>query len=328
MQQKLINLRAKSGVLLPLALACIAGGTLAAPSVVSAQDRGRDRRDDTRDRNSDSRDRNSDSRNRGNDRAGDSRDRHEAPGNESRRVRDESHVRFTHSDEGRRFDNGVTLRRGATYTDHRFDAYFPHRTYSYPHYAVGRDAGRVVISPFSFYVGIFPPYIERSAVIIAAPRRVFIDVPIYARGEYRTYGEGRDDYYLNHREDDRWRDNADLKRAVYDMEDAFRNDDIALLAPLTDPSANISVFARGRYEYSLNPNDYLDMTRDFLRNARTTGFTAYRVHPRANGVYQVFAKHSYQDQSGVSRAVYLCIVLERVNDRWTITQVDTSPARS
>ena len=315
MRHKTIKFRAGTGALLPLALACVTGLSLAAPSVASAQDRGRDRGGDRRD----------DSRDRGNDRSNDRRD---VSRDEVRRTRDESRVRFTHSDEGRRFDNGVTLRRGATYTDRRFDAYFPNHYYSYPHYAVGRDAGRVVISPFSFYVGIFPPYIERSAVIVAAPRHVFIDVPIYVHGDYRAYGEGRDDYYLNHREDDRWRDDPDLKRAVYDMEDAFRNDDIALLAPLTDPAANISVFAKGRYEYSLNPNDYLDMTRDFLRSAHTTNFSAYRVHPRGNGVYQVFAKHSYQDQSGVSRTVYLCIVLERVNDRWTITQVDTSPARS
>ena len=317
MQTKLTNLRARTGMIIPLALACVAGVSLSAPSAVYAQDRGRDRGGDSRDRGGDLR-----------DRGGDSRDRRDTGREEGRRQRDETRARFTHSDEGRRFDNGVTLRRGAPIADHRFDAYFPHHYYSYPHYAFSRDAGRAVISPFSFYVGIFPPFIDRSAVIIAAPRHVFIDVPIYVHGEYRAYGDGRDDYYLNHREDDRWRDDPDLKRAVYDMEDAFRNDDIALLAPLTDPAANISIFAKGRFEYSLNPNDYLDMTRDFLRSAHTTGFTAYRVHPRDRGVYQVFARHTYQDQNGQSRTVYLCVVMERINDRWTITQIDTSPARS
>jgi hypothetical protein len=312
MKIKPVNYCAKIRALMPLALVCVAGVTLASPSVVYAQDRShdRDRRDDSRDRRDDSRDRHDDTRDAG------------------RRQRDESHVRFTHSAEERRFDNGVTLRRSAPVADHRFDAYFPHHYYSYPHYAVGRDAGRVVISPFSLYVGIFPPYIERSAVVIAAPRHVFIDVPIYVHGDYRPYGEGRDDYYLNHREDDRWKDDPDLRRAVYDLEDAFRNEDIALLAPLTDPAANIAIFAKGRYQYALAPNDYLDMTRDFLRSAHTTGFTAYRVHSRASGVDQVFARHTYQDQNGQSHTVYLCLVMERINDRWTITQIDTSPAHS
>lgn len=242
------------------------------------------------------------------------------------RTRDEERVRFTHSQNERRFDNGVALRRGAAFTDRRFDAYFPNHYYSYPHYAMGRDYGRVVASPFSFYAGIFPPFIDRSAVIIAAPSRVFIDVPHYVHGDYHPYG-AMDDYYINRRSDDRWKDDPDLRRAVYDLEDSFRNEDIALLAPLTDPSVNISVFAKGRYQYSLAPNDYLNMTRDFPRSAHTTNFNAYRVRAKAPGIYQLLARHDYQDQSGQTRTVYLDMIVQRINDRWTLTQVDTSPAR-
>ena len=288
-----------------LALVCALGATLALPGAVNAQDRGRGGRDEGR--------------------SDGGRGRDEGRGDRSR-TRDEEHARFTHSQDERRFDNGIALRRGATFTDHRFDAYFPHHYYSYPHYALGRDVGRVVISPFSFYVGIFPPYIDRSAVIISAPSRVFIDVPIYTHGDYRPYGGARDDYYLNRADDNRWKDDPDLRRAVYDLEDSFRNEDIALLAPLTDPAVNISVFAKGRYQYSLAPNDYLDMTRDFLRSAHTTNFTAYRVHPKAPGIYQVLARHDYQDTNGQTRTVYLDMIVQRINDRWTLTQVDTSPA--
>jgi hypothetical protein len=254
-------------------------------------------------------------------------DRHDSRG-ERRRERDDDHVRFTHSLDERRFDNGVALRRGVTVTDRRFDAYFPHHVYSYPHYVLTREPGRVVVSPFSFYVGVFPPYIERSAVIVAAPPRVFIDVPIYVHDDYQPAGgSGGGGYYLNRRDDDnRWKDDPELSDAVYNLEDTFRNDDIALLAPLTDPNANIAIFTKGRYQYSLPANDYLDMTRDFLRSAHTTTFAAYRVHRKAPGVYQVFARHTYQDQDGTSHTVYLCIVLQRLNDRWTITQIDSSPA--
>lgn len=185
----------------------------------------------------------------------------------------------------------------------------------------------MILSPFSFYVGIFPPYIDRSAVIIAAPRHVYIDVPIYVHDEYRPYPDSGDNYYLSRHSDDRWKDNLELKDAVYDLEDAFRNEDIALLTHLTDSTTNIAIFTKGHYEYSLNPDDYLDMTRDFLRNAHTTEFSAYRVHAKARNVYQVFVRHTYQDQDGQNRTVYLCVVLERINDRWTITQIDTSPAR-
>jgi hypothetical protein len=307
MQTNPINLRAKTRVLLSLTAACLAGLALTAPSVVSAQDR----RGDSQDGHS----------------SGRSQDRRDDSHGDRHRDRDESRVKFTHSDAERHFDNGVVLRRGAPIADKRLDAYFPHHYYSYPHYLVSREPGRAILSPFSFYVGVFPPYIDRSAVIVSIPGRVFIDVPIYTHGDYQIYGGGRDSYYLNRGGDDnRWKDDKDLSSSVYDLEDTFRNEDIGLLAPLTDPGVNIAVFSKGHYQYSLNPNDYLDMTRDFLRSVHTTEFTAYRVHRKSSSVYQVFAKHTYTDQDGASRTVYQCIVLERLRNRWTITQIDSSPA--
>ena len=299
MQTNPRKFRANTGVLMSLALTCFTGIALAAPSAVYAQDH----RDDHADRRDDSHG-----------------DRH--------RDRDESRVKFTHSEEERHFDNGVVLRHSTAVSDKRLEAYFPHHYYSYPHYIVSREPGRAVVSPFGLYIGVFPPYIDRSAVVIATPRSVFIDVPIYVHGDYQIAAVGGGDaYYLNRRPDDtRWKDDKDLSNSVYDLEDTFRNEDIGLLAPLTDPSVNIAIFSKGHYQYSLNPNDYLDMTRDFLRSVHTTDFNAYRVHRKNSSVYQVFAKHTYTDQDGASRTVYQCIVLERVRGRWTITQIDSSPA--
>src|SRR5205085_9273092 len=121
---------------------------------------------------------------------------------------------------------------------------------------------------------------------------IFIEIPIYVGGEYHGYSEPRDGYYLNRRDDDRWRDDRELRRAVYDFEDAFRESDITLLTPLTDPGTKLAIFARGHYEYSIEPNDYLDMTRDFMRSSHTTGFEVYKVRYRSSGPYQLFAKHS------------------------------------
>lgn len=311
MQTKHIPFRFTSGVAMSMALACIGGVTLVSPSAVYAQDRRDDHRDDHRD------DRRTGHRD---DRPDDRRDMHA----ERRRARDERHVEFTRSAEERRFDNGVVLHRSVAHVDSRFDVFFPHHVYSYPHYALTRASGRAVVSPFGFYVGIFPPYIDRTAVVFSAPSRVYIDLPVYVRGDYQYNPSG---YYLDRRGDDeRWKEDRDLRDTVYDLEDTFRNEDIGLLAPLTDPHSDIAIFSRGRYQYSLNPNDYLDMTRDFLRAVHTVEFTAYRVHRRAPGVYQVFARHVYREQDGDEKTVYQVIVLEQLHNRWTITQIDSSPA--
>ncbi len=303
-------------IVISAAAVTAAAGALSVGAVgpAAAQDRGRDR-DSRSDR-----------------RTGDRDDRRTSDRDDHRRGRDDDHVRFTHSEEGRRFDRGIELRRGTVVRDRHVDYFFPHHYVSYPHYVYSRPSVSIgidiVASPFHFFFGTFPPYIERRHVILAPPPRVYIEVPIYVGNTYRGYGDGRGDYYLNRRaDDDRWRDDPEVRRAVYDLEDAFRNEDITLLANLTDPGTKIAIFARGHYDYSLEPNDYLDMTRDFLRGSHTTGYETYRVHRRSAGVYQVFSKHSYRDPDGKTRLVYICTVIERIGGRWSITQIDTSPDR-
>src|SRR5262249_25064686 len=205
------------------------------------QDRSRDRRDG---RDSD---------------RGPRRDRDDNRRSDERTRKDDRRIEFTHSREGRRLDNGVVLRRGTVYTDRHFDRFFPHHYYSYPHYAGPGVSVDVVLSPFHFYYGTFPPYISRSHVFVAPPTLVYIDVPIYVGGAYHGYDDRRDDYYLSRRrDDDRWRNEPGLRRAVYDLEDGFRDEDITLLSQITDPGAKIAVFARGHFEYSVDANDYLD----------------------------------------------------------------------
>jgi hypothetical protein len=244
-----------------------------------------------------------------------------------RNRRNDTHRAFTRSMEGRHFNNGVTLRRGTSFTDRRWDTYFPHRYSYYPYYSPTRASFEVVFSPFHFYYGVCPPYIHRTRVLYVPPRRVYIEVPIYINNEYRGYRDTEDDYYLYRRNDTRWTNDPELKQAVYDLADAFREEDITLLTELTDPDTKIAIFSSGRYEYSLEPGDYLDMSRDFMYAAETANFDVERVLTKTSGVYQVFAKHTYRNREGDNRTVYLCFVIENISGRWAITQVDTSPDR-
>lgn len=244
----------------------------------------------------------------------------------ARPYRDTARDIFTRSEEGRRYERGLTLRPARPVPEPHFAVYFPHRYCYYPYYSPTFISFRVVASPYHFYFGVVPGYVYREYVFYRAPRVVYIEVPVYVGGYYRGYVD--DDYYLSAVW---WRDERnvpwDLRRALEDLEDAFRYSNIDLLARLTEPGADIAVFTQGRYQYSLRPNDYLDMTRDFMVTVDTVRFDVFRVKRRSYNVYTASAKHVYRSPEGSMRTVYLTFALERSHRNWIITQIDTSPER-
>ncbi len=245
------------------------------------------------------------------------------------RRRDDSRVKFTRSHEDKRFDNGITLRHSAPVTDRELTRFFPQHQASYNHYAAKRDRVDVVISPFSFHIGILPRYIERRHVEMLRPPSIYIEAPIYTNNHYVVRDYSHDDYYLSrHREESRWRSERGLGRATEDIEDAFRYNDISMLVRHADPETKIAIFSKGDYQYSIQSEEYMNLTRDFMRNAETTFFNIYRVRYRQNGVFNAYAKHSFRDQDGRTQTIYLSIVLERIGDNWVITQIDTAPQKT
>jgi hypothetical protein len=244
-----------------------------------------------------------------------------------RPYRDTARDIFTRSAEGRRYERGVVLRPAWRFHGTDLAVYFPHHYCHYPYYRQSYFGVDVVLAPYHFYFGVLPMYIERRYVYHRPPRVVYIEVPVYVDSYY--YGYRDSDYYLNR--DSWWRDDrgldSDVRRAVEDLEDAFRYADIGRLTDLTSPDVEIAVFSQGRYQYTLRANDYLDMTRDFMVNADTVRFDVFRVKRRSNGVYMLAAKHVFRQANEGNRTVYLSFVVERIGRYWTITQVDTSPDR-
>lgn len=235
---------------------------------------------------------------------------------------------FTRSQEGRIYRHGITLRPGTYVTNFHIRRYFPHRYVYYPYYCPTYDVAIAYYSPYSFYFGVFPSYIYRRHCYYRPPARVYVEFPIYINGYARGYDDDKDDYYLSRRSyDDYYRREAGLEPAIDDLRAAFRYGNIELLVNLTDPNVRIAIFRRGKYEYSLNTNDYLDMTRDAMRAIDTIQFDLYRIRQRAEGVYVVSGKHVYRNPEGERRTVYVSFVLERLSGRWVITQVGTAPDR-
>ena len=243
-------------------------------------------------------------------------------------IHDRTSSIFSRTEEGRRYyDNGIILRPRTYIVDRRIRYYFPYGYVYYPYYSPVFEVG-VVASPFYFYYGACPAYIYRWHVYTYPPPVVYIEVPIYQGDRCRGWGDDDlDDYYLNSH---RYRyevPDTELQRAIDDIRDAFRTGDVNPLVNVTDPSVKIAIFLKGKYEYSIAANDYLDMTRDALNAADTITFDLYRVHRRASGVYVVSGKHVYRNRDGEVHTVYVSYVLERINGRWVITQIGTAPDR-
>lgn len=239
--------------------------------------------------------------------------------------RDRGRDIFTRSYEGRHYDNGVTLRSATYVTNTRINYYFVDRRCYFPHYVPSYSVGYAYYSPYSFYFGVLPAYIDRTYCIYRPPVTIFVDTPIYVDRVYRV----REDDYYSERD---FRDAIDrapagLERAVDDIREAFRYGNINPIVDLTDPGVKVAIFRQGKYEYSLETNDYLDMTRDALRTTETVSFDLTRVRRRSEGVYSISGKHVYVNRDGERRAVYMSFVLEYLRGRWTLTQVGNSPDR-
>ena len=239
--------------------------------------------------------------------------------------------RFTWGRDGGRFGNGVSLRPAMIVADPFFVPWFQDRYAFYPYYCSGPIVSvNIAYNPWYVYAGCVPTYIYRQHVIVQRPRVIYVDSPVYVDGYYRpvTVIDNGGDYYLSPRANGRWwRDDYNLSKAIYNIQDAFLTEDIALLTSTTLPDIDVSIFTRGRYEYSLRPADYLDMTRDFMRTTRTTDFEILNVQNKNAGVVNVRIRHVYRNPQGDINTTYLTIVMERLRGDWTITQVDTAPER-
>jgi hypothetical protein len=164
-----------------------------------------------------------------------------------------------------------------------------------------------------------------------APERVYVEVPIYEGGEWHGwYGDESGNYYLaTYSNNDAVVDHRDpgFNDAVNHILDTFHGGNIQDMVNVTDPDVKISVFLKGKYQYSMTSDDYLDITRDALTNLDTISFNLDRIKRKASGVYSVSGIHIFADKNGTEHKVYVSFVLERIHDNWVLTQVDDSPGR-
>ena len=260
--------------------------------------------------------------------------------------------RFTQSREGQnyRYNNG-TYGRSELYVyngGNWNNRIFVNNAAYYPYYRPAFVAGVTCYSPFAYYGGIFPSYINLNSVYFSPPPVVYVPYPVYTdNGAWRGYRSDGDDDYLNQREHELDRRERDLNQSertdrsfervlrsdralestVNEITEAWRFRDIQALARHTRSESPIAVYLRGKYQYSLSSVDYLDMTRDAFRTSKTVRFRLDQIERKERGVYLVSGRHTYRNNANEERSVYVNYVLEREDDTYQITQVGSSPDR-
>jgi hypothetical protein len=230
---------------------------------------------------------------------------------------------FTKTPAGRRYDNGLNLRKGMTVTAAWQRHYFPKGHYHFPFYRPTFVRGSCFISPFGFYFGICVPYISASVCVQYPPSVTFIDEPVYDGSNCTGFSDAQDQNFLDDQNLDQ--DEPGLNNALNELSETFQGGNIDGLVALIDPNTRIAIYLRGQYQYSMDANNYVDLTRDAILSMTNVSFNLTYLHQRAPGVFSACGTQTYRDPSGGTRTVYVSYVLQDISGQWTLTQAGTAP---
>ncbi|OFX16210.1 MAG: hypothetical protein A2Z18_02640 [Armatimonadetes bacterium RBG_16_58_9] len=159
-----------------------------------------------------------------------------------------------------------------------------------------------------FYYGYFP-YIQVTRVYESAyPEVIYIERPIYISGGY----------YLESQK------YTALDDALADIRGAWVAGRYDLVEQHVMRDDKVAVFLDGQYDYSIDGDDYLSMTRDAIEDMETISFVWDKVKGRADGTVTAFGTHRYHDTTGAARTVYVSYTLDTVGGRYYIVEVGSS----
>ena len=159
-----------------------------------------------------------------------------------------------------------------------------------------------------FHYG-FLPYVQVARVHIG---------PYVTLSYYSTPVVIREGYYLDRRT------TSELDYALSDIRDAWLNGRSDLIADHVRNGRQIAVLLDGRYDYSIEPDDYVQMTTDAIDQMQTVSFTWESVRQRTDGAFTAFAKHTYRDSDGTVKTIYVSYTLRSIGGSYIIEEVGSS----
>jgi hypothetical protein len=169
-------------------------------------------------------------------------------------------------------------------------------SFGYPYYAYDPflpDVA-VVASPWYRY-SCLPPYIDNTRVIVV--------------NNYPSDRGGWQDYdYRSDRRDD-----GAINDALDDLRDAFERTDDRAANHLVPQDGDVAIFNDGKYDYSLNADDFEKMFLDGVDGSKTVRYEILDTSTRGDEV-RVRARHEFEDSWGEQQSVIHTLTLRRDRD--------------
>jgi hypothetical protein len=201
---------------------------------------------------------------------------------------------------------GVLLGTAASRPSYHFRYRHYNGDYYYPYYCDTTISVGYYPSPY-FYFGYGPVYIPSTRVVV-------VDRPIILH----DYDDGTDDYYLNRSL------GQSVDDTLSDIKHAWVDEDIDLVLRHLRSDQDVSVYLKGKYQYSLPSEDYRDLTQDAMTNTTTDSFKWVKVDRQSDDEVQAVAEHQFTDQDGESHKVYASFTLTKIHGAWWIAEVGSS----
>src|SRR5579862_4081041 len=152
----------------------------------------------------------------------------------------QSQRKFTKTAAGRVYDNGLTLRKGATASSPWQKKYFPKGHFHFPFYRTSFVRGQTYVSPFGFFFGVCVPFITASECHVFPPSVVFIDIPVYNGLQCTGYTDDGGANLIN--DPDLNQEQPGLLNAIDYLTEAFQGGNIDGLVSLIDPNTMVAVY--------------------------------------------------------------------------------------
>lgn len=187
------------------------------------------------------------------------------------------------------------------------DSFFCFPFYCFDPFLVG-----CYVSPW-YYYPCLPPYVAESNVIVE-PNDPYAS---WSGGDYNWAPESAAS------------SNPVLDDSVQDIVQSFEADDHKAMDRVTPHSGSVRILTDGKYNYSLNANDFYDTYVDGVESTKTDRYEILDVKMGKDGkTAKVMAKHIYNDPSGKRTTVYHTYLLVNEGTEYVIREFGTSDTRA